>query len=1283
MNLIIIKYVDHKLVDDYIIKLDYQRDATIVKGGDEEIEFTDEDLLKLNNVDDIITVEDEYKGNVKVITADAKFYPNDKISEVKEKIQIVTGIPIFRQHLYYIVNGKAIQMSYMIRTQPMKSIDIRSINDIKEYIEDIPIGEQLQDAVIEAYDEFRIFKQISNVTNNIYLVDLSTFIDRPRLNSLMIDNYTVNTIYFSFILKYYPMMTRDIFINYIKNDSIKEYYPSLYPDNEALIKKFKSEDSILMEMSKLSKSKIEAVEKLIHIGISNAVLVSVNTREVDIINLFEKYACDDIIRYCKCKTQIDGKNVLLSKVYKRYELSDDVFDLNSILFNIAVELSCSISSYITLIISQNGTIYVKIRWRDDFNINFEQMYTIIDKYVNPVIATINRMGKTIINLPLIEVNRDTLKIANLSMSIYWNKSVSSKNYKIILENLRQLVTANIIATRIYDSEYAFIKGMYRFNHILIEQVVKNLSNYYTYMTDPSVKQKWDFLFSKTKIYKVHHRYSDVKFDISNIREEERDVVYKYTVGILALAFESMTIEEEKKVEKKLKKLKEVDPELYLFNTKNNNKDMISKKCQQPLQPIIYTDEEYAAFDAKRKATLLKYWNFTSNSPAYYECPNPKFPYIKFITDLHPKKYCIPCCKSMQISDDPKNRKTIMHNQCLEKHQVDIIENESAKKSRYVSSYGKDIAENRLSYLPEASLDIMINGYQNINDEECNLTVNYLLVGVPQTYNGNNMGVLYCISTLLDLSVKEYISEVNSYIHSNMTSIHLFDKYGVESYDQFNSIIDGTVQSDINLLLIELSEVIFGVKIILFQIKDNDAAILDVPSNMVDVEAYFSSKILYLLSKDADSVKLRHYYPIMYIDKEDFYKDNSVIAKSFGRMNKITIAVADIIAKNLKSETKLYHSNLELFIIDKMVNSSTEYSIHKYYINKSNHCYGVELEHEGALFYIPCHPNIVTASTMAYYGPLEEIPPFKLVDKFISDYNKYNVKESKAVRSSELIYPTIEITSYILFDGKVIGFYAVGLPFYCKDVIVGKYRPKQKIKNRNSVGESNLGGVLGELKSPVGISLLYNPIEINKLTMDSKSFICEKDKKEFAAAIANKYAYKIVMLFLSNIFENERNLPMRKKLLANILSAKYDKLLILDKKDYNMISTIISDYQIHNNKQKLIKQFNDSNFMFDHQSLSVLRSKQKPDVVIALKKLIKTKYIGYDKLNNSIDISNYIIDGELNISDKQLDDIIDVIADEILNPLFDTILFSRLFINVKIDKYRFMKHPNETLSITFI
>ena len=135
---------------------------------------------------------------------------------------------------------------------------------------------------------------------------------------------------------------------------------------------------------------------------------------------------------------------------------------------------------------------------------------------------------------------------------------------------------------------------------------------------------------------------DVKIEILNVNNQyEFNIIKSFILSIL----NSMPKSADKLIKSnksKIKQLKELDPELYDLKKYNKKLPVYSVICQSEKQPVIYSKSELSLIPKSKKIT--KYWNFTKNEENYYECPSATYNTLNFRTGIHPKGYCIPCCK---------------------------------------------------------------------------------------------------------------------------------------------------------------------------------------------------------------------------------------------------------------------------------------------------------------------------------------------------------------------------------------------------------------------------------------------------------------------------------------------------------------------------------------------------------------------------------------------------------------------------------------------------------------
>ena len=196
---------------------------------DELEEIDDVDEAPLPSIDLSISKEKrvsqitETEGAVKIkfIFADPyiSIYPEDKILEFKKKLYTVLEIPIFRQHIWYVYQGRTYPLNYSVfDNDSLLYINIQGMlikyNDVTnppQLIENIPVNTRY-------YQKKAYLKVVTNDTFSILdefyhnygvteynLLDLDDFVNPSRkiLTEVINDSYQLELIYYSFIIVCY------------------------------------------------------------------------------------------------------------------------------------------------------------------------------------------------------------------------------------------------------------------------------------------------------------------------------------------------------------------------------------------------------------------------------------------------------------------------------------------------------------------------------------------------------------------------------------------------------------------------------------------------------------------------------------------------------------------------------------------------------------------------------------------------------------------------------------------------------------------------------------------------------------------------------------------------------------------------------------------------------------------------------------------------------------------------------------------------------------------------
>ena len=1306
-----------------------------------------EDLITLEDLNPQVdflaekesTLEVTYAGGIKFIT-DIHVSPSDNILDFKLKIYASIGIPIYRQHIWFKYRDRSYPMQYSISTHKhIESVNIERLitfyKDPKnaigiDDISGIPIEIEYYNSKdflhVSAKDTFEVLRNIyyKYATNEYFVVDLNDLISPSDVYArYQKDNYQLELVYYGFIVLYFPMITFSVFQDYLRNEKImKEMYPDLLPDKYTLKQNILLSDSITQEAYAMINN--TQLQKKLFSSIT-ATTISINNfnQDVDVVfslrNLFDVIELTDTITYCKANLLYKNQNVILRKAYLNEREPKDIMTINSILIKIRVDQDTN--ENIRLILFKNGNYIIKTEWREENHMDFKKITKLVSDKINPILKTINKFGERVkfCKSHIVELDKNNAIFTETSLSFYYDDDTTEAKFNVlknVLEDFRKVGIISAKENSLIGLEFFFNKGMYKYDPSRIEKSI-TVDNYYEFLSNGMVKQKWDSVFIRTRLFQIFNASSKLKITISGIRDDiELEFFHMYLTALLNIydrstAHIKVTTNEtmQTKTKKTLKNLKIQDPVLYNFKKLYNSPVIYSKICQKPYQPVILSEDEYDKLPKDRKNKVLKYWNFTKQKPVWYSCPNPKYPFVKFIVKQHPKDFCIPCCKKIEMGENVNVKKQEIHNTCLTAHNYSGEKVNLTKGSHYIASYGKNIEPGRISRLPENTLEpLFFDTYSPEGgiDQECVTTDGYYLFGIDQNvFMISNIGMLHAVSHALGLPLKEFLSEAVMRIKTKPDNFRvILDGNAGLYFKDYNDLCvslleisneNGLINSAFeqvpwNLLISSISYYYFGINVVLFDDQQKEAIELVLPKGLKTYSEMFPNthKNLIVLRKKTK------YYPIYLFNTEIFKRTGIIDTKLFLNESGLVTIIRAIVRRYFETqEFEKIKSYIDLITIKEFC-KAYEISISSYYINYSNLCYAVVLEYKKSKIYFPVAAShyplekgvklIFTSYNGEYNGDISDI------SKLLKLFHQWNIEESiKANLEGIFLYPTIEVQQWLTVrnSNKIIGFLHNNTNYFIKEI-----NSKIAIKMFNK---------------PIQ-TLLYHPYEINNLIHSVKQgtkkishLAIHEDKLN--QSLYDFYLYNIVLMHFIGIFNDQRNLTVRTQL-ANILAkTNFDKDLsnvrdfinkLEDSEDVHKLKNIISRYvSTHHDKKQLILDIKDTYFNFDKVALEKLKGKDSTYIKTELYKLAskfvkigKVKITKFQNMFIACDANErlgYCEKSKLVIEKKRLNDIIEILATEVANPTKWKWLFNNVFIDRTVSFFRFIRRKNETVTIEFI
>jgi hypothetical protein len=1286
-----------------------------ISGGDDD-EFTldeigealeahdddDSDTTRISGSTFVLSKNVEYNRKVSVIT-DNWVFPDDNLSTFKKKIQIATGIPTYRQHLWYEVDGDVFSPCYDLNINNKRVYtNIWTLRGAKTFVMGIPVDSNLY----ADRSSMRVFNNEHDVLlSSVYetspnaqwfVLDINDIISQHRKQFSEIiktDVHIRELVYYSLVIQYWPMITNRVFQMFITNEhTVHNEYPELSQRDNAIKKQLDMETSLISKNYNPSISKIPLNIFLSSTNVTTASEHFSYGTTVNLRNLFDKIVTAMSIPYVICLTVINGRTYTLIKQFKggarpHYKLKPRV---ESIILMIIIPNIADMYLHI----NADGTYNIRTMWREDKQVTIEIAHNYMISHANPIIKMINKMGEDVLIRPFMLINAVNINIIDVDIVISIKKRLHIDEFDTLKSNADKYNVANIINISSSDSNSIsmhLIKGMYNFDNSRFN-AISNVANAYMYNTNIVVRQKWESIYIRQKSCILQNRTADVYIKASGLKDSEYSSFIRYMLQLVHMSISGPTIVEKEHSSRTVSHLKETDPILYDLKRIYRSKKMYSQICQKPNQPKLVT--------APTKNSI-KYWNFTTNSPIHYECPNAKYPNLYFKTSVHPQNYCIPCCKKAGLVEGSKHE--YIYSKCI-KHHVYVPKNKNVIKSSYVVSYGKELEEGRLSRLPESSLDQLF--YQQHSstgksvDNECVSNVGYYVYGIPQNIGLlQHVGVVMTLAHAMSYTLDKLIEETASLIVKNKSKWNLIMDGRIVSHFKSAADFVATMVSTFltkdeqfnfsmwNDAFIDIARIFWKINFIQFIDNGRGAINITVPSHVKSVEEYFTSHFKHIIIIKNENT----YLPIYLIDMNKYKKDGSVETVLFENDDMGIKIIQNMVKHSLSKIEKM--STPSLTRIEQFVDDEKDIDIVSIFVNGRNICYATMLRVGNKEIYFPVidslheHVDVKKISSpfdhMTYQCTVAEL--YVIFDR----YNKWADNKGLSV---------LKISSWVIVGDDVIGL------------------TDQNNIHYYYISSMSVDDAVKLHDVPI-IRQLYSPYVINKIIEQNPP--PKKDIAFLSQSIYVHYLYQMFVLEFTSAINRMINDDLRKSIKHVIKVNIKDPIAFISKinamlkewpDDYDTLMSIflrftrssggISQYDRIIGYKNTNYTYNDiagiidnSRFMFDDTQLQLMFKMTEADLVKNIDSLMSNVI---DKVSKEPTVTSfsdsfsscfsnekkvdYCKDGKLVIEKTKYDQYILFLAKDILNPIKRRLLMNNT-IKTSMKNFRFITRPNENIFVS--
>jgi len=996
--------------------------------------------------------------------------------------------------------------------------------------------------------------------------------------------------------------------------------------------------------------------------------------------------------------------------------------------------------YAFMTVHSDGRYDVAADWREDDRVGFEEIAAEIAATASPLIAEIGAMGAaafpiggTLATLPT-EAKKmpgSSLSLGGITVSAFWPHALPTASFRELKNRFRRYEKAGIVSVRGLQQAgaytFSFRKGVVSYDARL--SVGLSALNQYAWLTDPTVAAQWSSLYHGRTI-RIFHRSTDLRVEIlaaDSLSEFEliRRYVFSFLDSLLVGSDRLRTAEDflgkpraidptptknsaiPPGTAQRLRRLQERDPNLYDLKKYGPNATVYSVLCQSGRQPSIYNATEAAKLPTKRREQLTQYWNFTEHAPAYYECGDPRYPYLSFRAGQHPLGYFLPCCKMTRAP--PGSRAALVNEQAaalkngpLAAPQPDVEDEDSdLSTSRHVLTYGKTIPVGRVADTPrEVSEGLFLDAI----DQPYKL----FMIGVEQTSPAvTDAGFAYSVAYLAgegDTTGDDVLRELAAAAAEMGDTYYALGGGAGAKFESAAALADtilgafvrrdpdfsqfgpgGDSSDDWRPIMAELVRYVYGIEIVYLSDADGTGSVtIEAPPSAAEEILREPNARVALVARSPGGT-----YPLAALDPKFFLRAPlsqrwMAARRTFGPpdSNAVSDRVAAVVRRVLGWKPEIREKGGSSPTFDLMRRFCDKGpKIEMYLANARGLCYALILTTRRGKVYFPVQYSVYPMDdTPVSFGP-RPAERFSLdaLDSVVAELNAFITENNEpfSLISKEEVRPLVDAA------GMNIGFCAGDPPlYYYHDPVPAS------------------GG--RQIRFP------YDSRDVDTAIKEGRAHTDEKRISNLAnAASARNRLYRLFLAEFSAVLRSDRNAKIRTSLEAAIRDTKYDSapsmttlrstlssLLGAYPEDLMAVrDVIVRALESNPNPKDIIMQsIGSSLFSFDRRTLIRLRAMATHSEVVAALRVLMAPRILVGELESGKPSHIFVSCGEqssvpagqcsgkrLVIPPERIDDFYDILAADVRNP-GKTGLLSALSAGV-FDPLDFQRRPGERLTVT--
>jgi len=691
-------------------------------------------------------------------------YPTDTMADLGERIFAATGIPPWRLNLSCERPGEEPMHAYDLLLSGVNAVlDVADLYDLRahELVGGVVPDRRLEEARAESgsvqvmpFDEARQMEyRPGQLVVLVYAADIFDALDVPAVVDAVRDDYARDLLYFGVVIKYWPRLaSAEAFVEAFTGRA--EPAPYLAGTQKQAVERTRLAMEFLEEVWRRAGAKPPA-ERVTELELSgNDVRWGVATGVGAVLAAFDRLATGSGLPAAALSLPAQTASALgrVSRsaavqrrplvILKRHATSFTGTTPAAVvrLQRAAVSRPLIVRPSVTALVredSEFATVGLQVqnlaglsgfvvgRWPPDAGLSMGEAAQRLRRLIVPGLQAIRGDASAR------ETSRaaEALRPRRLSAVWSWPHALTSDGFRALRAEVRRLEGAGFARSRaaqqpnvialdwfqgVSDYETARADLARTFSHS--RAAARGVANLYA--GGGGIENIFARAFSG-RIVRVVHRATDVRVEVVGCAPAEFDAIRATLSALFAILRTNKILHPQTLSQmanaraavasaktRRLRKLQETDPELYDLRRYEENAPVYAVLCQGDRQPRVYTEAERRRLSDSVRRRVVRYWNFTLNGPAFYDCggPGSAYPHLGFRAGVHPLGYCLPCCKKAPPSASGSAASRAAHQRCLnvdeeEDSGAPAETDEVSATDRHVLVVGKTIPPGRLGGLP--------------------------------------------------------------------------------------------------------------------------------------------------------------------------------------------------------------------------------------------------------------------------------------------------------------------------------------------------------------------------------------------------------------------------------------------------------------------------------------------------------------------------------------------------------------------------------------------------------